>query len=98
MFSIWPVVIIAIREVIVSIYRVVVGAKGVSVPASRIAKVKTLSQQVSVGFALAPFSARDMTYAWKITLWLAVVLTIVSGVQYAVRAFKPRLMLRRSAK
>jgi CDP-diacylglycerol---glycerol-3-phosphate 3-phosphatidyltransferase len=98
MFSIWPVVIIAIREVIVSIYRVVVGAKGVSVPASRIAKVKTLSQQVSVGFALAPFSARDMTYAWKITLWLAVVLTIVSGVQYAVRAIKPRMMLRRTAK
>ena len=98
MFSIWPVVIIAIREVIVSIYRVVVGAKGVSVPASRIAKVKTLSQQVSVGFALAPFSARDMTYAWKITLWLAVVLTIVSGAQYAVRALKPRLMSRQTAK
>jgi CDP-diacylglycerol---glycerol-3-phosphate 3-phosphatidyltransferase len=98
MFSIWPVVIIAIREVIVSVYRVVVGAKGVSVPASRIAKVKTLSQQVSVGFALSPFSARDMTYTWKITLWLAVVLTIVSGAQYAVRAFKPRLILRRAAK
>jgi len=98
MFSIWPVVIIAIREVIVSVYRVVVGAKGVSVPASRIAKVKTLSQQVSVGFALSPFSARDMTYTWKITLWLAVVLTIVSGAQYAVRAFKPRTILRRAAK
>jgi hypothetical protein len=39
-----------------------------------------------------------MTYAWKITLWLAVVLTIVSGVQYAVRAIKPRMMLRRTAK
>ncbi|MFM2436575.1 MAG: CDP-diacylglycerol--glycerol-3-phosphate 3-phosphatidyltransferase, partial [Actinomycetota bacterium] len=49
MFSIWPVVIIAIREVIVSVYRVVVGAKGVSVPASRIAKIKTLSQQISIG-------------------------------------------------
>ena len=98
MFSIWPVAIIAIREVIVSIYRVVVGAKGVSVPASKIAKVKTLSQQVSVGVALAPFSARDMTYAWKITLWLAVSLTIISGVQYAVRAFRPGIILRRAKK
>lgn len=98
MFSIWPVVIIAIREVIVSVYRVVVGAKGVSVPASRIAKIKTLSQQVSIGFALAPFSARDMTYAWKTTLWLAVSLTIISGTQYAVRAFRPGFILRRAAK
>jgi CDP-diacylglycerol--glycerol-3-phosphate 3-phosphatidyltransferase len=98
MFSIWPVVIIAIREVIVSIYRVVVGAKGVSVPASRIAKIKTLSQQISIGFALAPFSALDMTYAWKTTLWLAVSLTIISGTQYAVRAFRPGFILRRAAK
>lgn len=98
MFSIWPVVIIAIREVIVSVYRVVVGAKGVSVPASRIAKIKTLSQQVSIGFALAPFSALDMTYAWKTTLWLAVSLTIISGTQYAVRAFRPSFILRRAAK
>ncbi len=98
MFSIWPVVIIAIREVIVSVYRVVVGAKGVSVPASRIAKIKTLSQQISIGFALAPFSALDMTYAWKTTLWLAVSLTIISGIQYAVRAFRPGFILRRAAK
>ena len=98
MFSIWPVVIIAIREVIVSVYRVVVGAKGVSVPASRIAKIKTLSQQISIGFALAPFSALDMTYAWKTTLWLAVSLTIISGTQYAVRAFRPGFILRRAAK
>ena len=98
MFSIWPVVIIAIREVIVSIYRVVVGAKGVSVPASRIAKIKTLSQQISIGFALAPFSALDITYAWKTTLWLAVSLTIISGTQYAVRAFRPGFILRRAAK
>jgi CDP-diacylglycerol--glycerol-3-phosphate 3-phosphatidyltransferase len=98
MFSIWPVVIIAVREVIVSVYRVVVGAKGVSVPASRIAKIKTLSQQISIGFALAPFSALDMTYAWKTTLWLAVSLTIISGTQYAVRAFRPGFILRRAAK
>jgi phosphatidylglycerophosphate synthase len=91
-------VIIAIREVIVSVYRVVVGAKGVSVPASRIAKIKTLSQQISIGFALAPFSALDMTYAWKTTLWLAVSLTIISGTQYAVRAFRPGFILRRAAK
>lgn len=98
MFSIWPVLIIAVREVIVSIYRVVVGARGVTVPASRLAKIKTLSQQISIGFALAPFSAVDMTYSWLTTLWLAVGLTIVSGAQYAVRALRPIFGARRETK
>jgi len=97
MFDILPVLIIAIREVIVSIYRVVVGAKGVTVPASRIAKIKTLSQQLAVGFALAPLTAKNMTYTWLTLLWLAVGLTIISGVQYAVRAFRPRFNLGRTA-
>jgi len=96
MFAIWPVVIIAVREVIVSVYRVVVGARGITVPASRLAKIKTLSQQCSIGFALAPFSAVDMTYLWIITLWLAVALTIISGLQYAVRALRPIVAARRA--
>jgi hypothetical protein len=47
---------------------------------------------------LAPFSAVDMTYAWLTTLWLAVGLTIISGLQYAVRALRPAFNLRRAAK
>jgi hypothetical protein len=49
-----PVIIIAARELAISLYRTFVGAKGVSVPASKIAKFKTLAQQLSVGFAIAP--------------------------------------------
>jgi len=89
-FWVVPVVIIAAREVIVSIYRVVVGSKGVSVPASRTAKVKTLSQQLAVAFALMPLTALDHTWLWQGLLWLAVFLTILSGVQYAVQALRPR--------
>ncbi|MEY4895723.1 MAG: methylthioribose-phosphate isomerase, partial [Actinomycetota bacterium] len=63
-----------------------------------LAKIKTLSQQVSIGFALAPFSAVDMTYTWLTTLWLAVTLTIISGLQYAVRALRPAFKLRRANK
>ena len=89
-FWVVPIVIIAAREVIVSIYRVVVGSKGVSVPASRTAKVKTLSQQLAVAFALMPLTALDHTWLWQGLLWLAVFLTILSGVQYAVQALRPR--------
>ena len=57
-FWIVPVVIIAVREFVISMYRTVVGSKGVSVPASRMAKNKTLAQQLAVGFALLPLTAR----------------------------------------
>lgn len=81
-FWIVPVLIIAAREVAISLYRVFAGARGVSVPASPLAKLKTVSQQLAVAFALAPPTAEDATWLWLGFLWLAVVLTIVSGAQY----------------
>lgn len=81
-----PVLIIAVREIAISMYRVLAGAKGVSVPASRIAKFKTVCQQLSVGFALAPLTTEDASWLWQILLWAAVTLTTVSGLQYLWRA------------
>ena len=85
-FWVVPVVIIAARELIISVYRSVAGAKGVSMPASRMAKYKTLFQQLAVGFALLPLTALDATWLWNGFLWAAVVLAVVSGAQYFVRA------------
>jgi CDP-diacylglycerol--glycerol-3-phosphate 3-phosphatidyltransferase len=88
-FWLLPVVIIAVREVIVSVYRVLVGAKGVSMPASRTAKVKTLSQQLAVAGALMPLTF-DEEWLWSSLLWLAVGLTLLSGAQYAWKALSPK--------
>jgi CDP-diacylglycerol---glycerol-3-phosphate 3-phosphatidyltransferase len=85
-FSIWPVLIIAAREVAISMYRVFAGAKGVSVPAKQLAKLKTVSQQFSVAFALAPITAQDAKWLWNGLLWLAVILTLGSGWQYFAAA------------
>ncbi len=85
-FWVVPVVIIAAREIAISLYRTFVGAKGVSVPASRIAKQKTLTQQLAVGFAIMPITALDATWLWKGLLWISVVLALVSGAQYLWRA------------
>lgn len=87
-FWILPVAIIALRELLISLYRVVVGAKGVSVPASKLAKLKTVSQQFAVGFALMPWTALDARWLWLTFLWLAVVLTVVSGSQYFWKAWR----------
>ena len=89
-FWLLPVSIIAAREIMISIYRVVVGARGVSVPASRLAKWKTLFQQLAVGFAIAPLTTSDATWLWESLLWAAVALTILTGAQYAVVAYRGR--------
>ena len=90
LFPLLPVMIIAVREVAISIYRVLVGSRGISVPASQMAKVKTLSQQLAVGFALAPATVVDADWTWKVLLWFSVALALISGAQYAVRAVRHR--------
>jgi CDP-diacylglycerol--glycerol-3-phosphate 3-phosphatidyltransferase len=54
---------------------------GLSVPASWWAKVKTVVQEVAVGLALVPAFEHQLWVA-DTALWLAVVLTLVTGVQY----------------
>jgi CDP-diacylglycerol--glycerol-3-phosphate 3-phosphatidyltransferase len=81
-----PVVIITAREVTISVYRVLVGGKGISVPAIRLAKYKTVCQQGAVAFALLPLTAVDATWLWMGFLWAAVALALVSGAQYLLRA------------
>ena len=85
-FWVVPVVIITAREVVISVYRVLVGGKGISVPAIKLAKYKTVCQQLAVAFALMPLTAVDATWLWNGFLWLAVVLALVSGAQYLLRA------------
>lgn len=85
-FWVVPVIIIAVREFVISIYRVLVGGRGISIPAITVAKYKTLCQQLAVGFALWPLTALDATWLWQLFLWIAVVLALVSGGQYLWRA------------
>ena len=81
-FWIVPVAVIAAREFMISLYRSVVGTQGVSVPASRLAKAKTVAQQFAVAFALLPLTARRAMWTWQSLLWVAVVLTVWTGWQY----------------
>jgi CDP-diacylglycerol--glycerol-3-phosphate 3-phosphatidyltransferase len=84
-FSWVPVVVIAGREVAVSLYRVVAARHGVSVPARMLAKLKTLVQALAVGCLLLPLTGHHAVVAVTM-LWIAVGLTVVSGVQYYAEA------------
>lgn len=83
-----PVAITVGRELIISLYRTFVASKGVSVPASKVAKWKTFTQQLSVGFAIAPLTALDAKWLWNSLLWVSVALALISGGQYMFRARK----------
>jgi CDP-diacylglycerol--glycerol-3-phosphate 3-phosphatidyltransferase len=88
-FWVVPVVIIAAREFVISVYRVKVAGRGISVPASKLGKYKTLAQQLAVGFALLPWTALDSRWLWNGLLWVAVILAVVSGAQYLRRSRQP---------
>lgn len=81
-FPILPVALIAGREFVISVYRTFVASKGVSIPASQLAKWKTVFQQLAVGFALWPWFAVDWEWLWLSLLWIAVALALISGSQY----------------
>lgn len=76
-----PVVVIGAREVAISLFRSFWGRRGLAVPASRLAKAKTVTQEVAVGFALLPLTAGHPWVATTV-LWAALVLTLISGAQY----------------
>lgn len=78
-----PVALITVREVVISVYRSWWGRRGLAVPARGLAKVKTVAQELAIGAAIAPTFA-DHQNVGSFVLWCAVVLTIVTGVQYLV--------------
>jgi CDP-diacylglycerol--glycerol-3-phosphate 3-phosphatidyltransferase len=79
-----PVAIIAARELAIQGFRSYWGRRGLAVPASGLAKVKTVVQEIAVGFGLLPLTATDHRWVANTALAAAVVLTVVSGVQYIV--------------
>ena len=78
-----PVVVIAVREIAMSVYRSVVGRHGISIPARNSAKFKTLVQDIAIGLCLAPPLAGHWTLLNGI-MWVAAFLTVFTGAQYLV--------------
>ena len=77
--SAWAAVIILAREFIISGIRIAAAAEGKVIAASVWGKMKTIWQFVALSLALLFFEAN-----WVVTaaVWIAVVLTVISGVDY----------------
>ncbi|MFI9384854.1 CDP-diacylglycerol--glycerol-3-phosphate 3-phosphatidyltransferase [Kutzneria sp. NPDC052558] len=90
----WVTIVIAVRELGVTLLRFWVIRHGV-IPASRGGKAKTLMQIVAIGFYLLPLPPWLLFVRW-VTMGVALLLTVVTGVDYVVRAFRLRAVGRRS--
>lgn len=86
----WIVVVIVGRELAVTGLRSVAAGVGVIVPASRLAKWKTVSQYVAVTLLIVDKGVESSAFHAGATgvLWLALALTILSGADYFYRFFR----------
>ncbi|GAT09873.1 CDP-diacylglycerol--glycerol-3-phosphate 3-phosphatidyltransferase [Mycolicibacterium novocastrense] len=82
----WITVVILTREIGITALRFAVLRHGV-IPASRGGKLKTLVQGVAIGLFVLPLSGAWLAAAW-VVMWAAVILTVVTGVDYVVTAIK----------
>ncbi|MDQ3576318.1 MAG: CDP-diacylglycerol--glycerol-3-phosphate 3-phosphatidyltransferase [Actinomycetota bacterium] len=90
----WVTIVIAVREVGVTLLRFWVIRHGV-IPASRGGKLKTLTQVFAIALYLIPLPAPLLPIAW-FAMGAAVVLTVVTGVDYVIRAVRLRARGKRA--
>ena len=85
----WVTTVILVREIGVTLLRFAVLHRGV-IPASRGGKLKTLVQSIAIGLFILPL--QDWPTIWTTVAWwvmgAAIVLTVLTGVDYAVSAVR----------
>lgn len=79
----WMVIIIIAREFIISGFRLVASDNGVVIAASYFGKFKTTFQMLAVCLMIADLPALHVVT--QVVLWIAVILTVVSLIDYMVK-------------
>ncbi|MDQ4116366.1 MAG: CDP-diacylglycerol--glycerol-3-phosphate 3-phosphatidyltransferase [Actinomycetota bacterium] len=86
----WITIVIMGREIGITVLRLVVVRRGV-IPASRGGKAKTAAQTLAIGLLLLPVlpavATAQLAVQW-VALLVALALTVVTGVDYLVRALR----------
>jgi len=76
-----PIAIIAAREIWMSWYRTVAAKKGISIPARKNAKIKTVLQDLAIAVVIAP-PTQHLGWLHVTVLWAATVMTVYTGLEY----------------
>lgn len=86
----WVTALVLVREVGITLHRLVVASDHV-VAAAWMGKLKTLAQAVALSLALLPLASvvGDWISGVNIaTMWIAVILTVASGIDYVVTEWR----------
>lgn len=85
-YYLWaPILIMAFREVAVSVARSILARYKISLPARKLGKMKTFTQLCAVGFPLFP-PIESLHTMHNIVLWCACALSVISGIDLFVNA------------
>ncbi|HEV8577512.1 MAG TPA: CDP-diacylglycerol--glycerol-3-phosphate 3-phosphatidyltransferase [Thermoanaerobaculia bacterium] len=88
----WIVVVIIAREFAVTSLRSFAAAESLVIPAGISGKIKTIVQIVSIALLIIYNQLGEFRHLAPISLWVALVITVYSGIEYFVRF--GRLLLR----
>lgn len=94
--ALWPAIVILCREILVSGLREYLAGTRISLPVTRLAKWKTGFQMTAIGFLLAGDSTGVLLHMpWlpvslmgSVMLWVAAVLTLMTGWDYLVAGLR----------
>ena len=84
----WITIVILAREIGITIFRLVIVKRGV-IPANKGGKIKATLQNFGTGFYVLPLNP-DLYWFRDGFMYIAIALTIVTGVYYVRSAFKPK--------
>lgn len=90
----WVTLVIVARELLVTLLRFWVIRHGV-IPASRGGKLKTMLQAIAIGLYLLPLGESGQLLQWTV-MGIAVLATVVTGLDYVVRGLRLRAVGKRS--
>ena len=79
-----PSILITLREIWMSVYRARAAKRGLSIPASQLAKWKTFVQDWAIALCVLPVTAHH-EWLGVTTIWIATAMTIATGWQYFVK-------------
>ena len=86
-----PAIIILLREIAISGLREFLAKLNTDMPVSKLAKYKTTFQMVSLSILIISLGSELNDLLWNIgliTLWIAAIITLLSGYNYMVKGLK----------
>ena len=86
-----PAIIILLREIAISGLREFLAKMNTDMPVSRLAKYKTTFQMVSLSILIISLGFQLNDFLWNLglaTLWIAAIITLLSGYNYMAKGLK----------